>query len=931
MAEDRIDSIIDRPKVQADVDFFAGKVKEVRTLLDILRKNNLSIFNAASLRDFTAAAKQIDITTRQLNKAVQDLSKAQERNSKTTLNEAKAEKELAAARERNAKAAKVEQQLTNTVTKEKEKINKAALKEIDNLNRLNSAYEQLKQKYKIAANSAIEFGAAQGLNSKEFKEAQVVAKKYYDQLLALEQSVGRSQRQVGDYTQATFALTQVLREAPAFANSFATGISAIGNNVPILTDQIRKLRESGLSAFQIFKVLAGSLLTFQAILPIGFLLVQSYATEIKGFFKSLFSGIPAIDQTKASQEALNNVMKKAGEDLDSAQSKVTELRTEIDLARKGFLDKKKVLEQYNESLGKTVGQAKSLNEAEQILLDKGPAIIQFYFLKAKAAAAAALADEEARKFIIAQNQTVADFIDSGEAAGATIKNIFTGIFKGTNALALETAQDLSKRGEKERQAELDRAKLFGEKYLSLQEEYIKEAAMFASANGLNFFGDSGEDNKDLEAKAEEQRKFVFEAQKALLEDRIKANEVIRDDENKDYTVRLGALRNYIAASIELINLEAEFEKGKKGATAVEVQKIEAEKQAALNQLYRDGKAERLKIVDKEYEEQAEAAKKDKAAQDKIDLDKFNTRNKRNIAFGKFIEDQLKKRQAAEKKAADEEIDIERKKQEARKRLAREAADALAALVTRSIDEEKNRVQEQIDALEARKQQEIEVATATIANAQDRAAAIATIEARANAQREAFQRRQRQLDQQKAVFERSAAVAKIIADTASAIVEALPNIPLSLLVGAIGAAQLVKVLSTPIPKYAKGTGDGKHPGGLAMVGDGGKEEMVVTPDGSVYKTPSTDTLVNLPAGSVVYPDYQKAMAEAMMMGAYRSTHSTGQINFSPVTNSIEKMGKSVVSAILQKGKGSPAPSLSNKYISQMKGLDDWHKMNGISGW
>lgn len=51
-----------------------------------------------------------------------------------------------------------------------------------------------------------------------------------------------------------------------------------------------------------------------------------------------------------------------------------------------------------------------------------------------------------------------------------------------------------------------------------------------------------------------------------------------------------------------------------------------------------------------------------------------------------------------------------------------------------------------------------------------------------------------------------------------------------------------------PQYAKGTEN--HPGGLAVVGDGKKKELIMTPDGNTYLSPNKDTLVNLPKGSQV---------------------------------------------------------------------------------
>lgn len=51
-----------------------------------------------------------------------------------------------------------------------------------------------------------------------------------------------------------------------------------------------------------------------------------------------------------------------------------------------------------------------------------------------------------------------------------------------------------------------------------------------------------------------------------------------------------------------------------------------------------------------------------------------------------------------------------------------------------------------------------------------------------------------------------------------------------------------------PHYAQGT-DG-HQGGLAVVGDGKKRELIRTPNGEMFLSPNTDTLVNLPQGTNV---------------------------------------------------------------------------------
>jgi hypothetical protein len=133
------------------------------------------------------------------------------------------------------------------------------------------------------------------------------------------------------------------------------------------------------------------------------------------------------------------------------------------------------------------------------------------------------------------------------------------------------------------------------------------------------------------------------------------------------------------------------------------------------------------------------------------------------------------------------------------------------------------------------------------------------EARKRAAEEVSERKHEELEKKKkaieykqAVIEKANNVAQIAIQTALAITKALPNIPLSITVGAIGAIQLATALAQPIKAYAKGTPKGGHDGGLALVGDGGKNE-IVTYNGKAWKTSDKPQLVDLPKGAEVFPD------------------------------------------------------------------------------
>jgi len=87
------------------------------------------------------------------------------------------------------------------------------------------------------------------------------------------------------------------------------------------------------------------------------------------------------------------------------------------------------------------------------------------------------------------------------------------------------------------------------------------------------------------------------------------------------------------------------------------------------------------------------------------------------------------------------------------------------------------------------------------------------------------------------------------------------------VAAIVAALTPFVLSITkkdIPQYAEGTLD--HPGGLAVVGDGGGRELVETPRGQMFFTPGKPTLMDLPEGAKVFSHDSEETLSALALGS-----------------------------------------------------------------
>lgn len=143
----------------------------------------------------------------------------------------------------------------------------------------------------------------------------------------------------------------------------------------------------------------------------------------------------------------------------------------------------------------------------------------------------------------------------------------------------------------------------------------------------------------------------------------------------------------------------------------------------------------------------------------------------------------------------------------------------------------------------------------------------------------LEKQKAELEQKQAKWQKANSIVQTTIATSLAIMQAfaqagpIAGAVLAAVIGAMGAAQIAIIAAQPIPKYAKGTDN--HPGGLAIVGDGGRQEVIETDNGA-YITPSVPTLVDIPKRARVIPnlvDYRKMSlhSDALMLDRQRRSN------------------------------------------------------------
>lgn len=312
----------------------------------------------------------------------------------------------------------------------------------------------------------------------------------------------------------------------------------------------------------------------------------------------------------------------------------------------------------------------------------------------------------------------------------------------------------------------------------------------------------------------------------------------------------------------------------------EIEKSESDELLELTRSYAN-----KEISTKEYESRRISIIK-KAATDRMDVEVQNAEaavaltnltdeqqedlNKKlgdaRIEYEKYVNQELL---ANEKKTADQRLEIEKQLSDKRKELISASLELVSTLFSANTDKQIAKLDKQSEANSEyydKEQQKVEQLAQDGVITEEEADAQKAYIAEQQEKREAdLEEKRKEILQRQAKFEKALAATRVIIDTASAVMKITAQLgvlaaPLIPAIIATGAVQLATILASPIPQYAEGTDN--HKGGLAIVGDGGKHEMVVTPDGKTYKTPNTNTLVDLPAHSQVLPDYNKAI-EALM--------------------------------------------------------------------
>lgn len=268
-------------------------------------------------------------------------------------------------------------------------------------NRLAAQYAL--NKIKLNAMSAAERSATDAGKKLEQETAAI-----YKEMIRLQEATGNHRLSVGNYAKSWDGLgvsvSQVVRELPAAAVSLNTFFLGISNNIPIVIDEIKKvraenakLRAEGKPTVSVTKQIVSALLSWQTALIVVLYALSAHGKEILQWISLVIKGGQACITQKEAIQNVTDEIKNANDNYAENIVTLRRLSTEWTKLGNNMKEKQQFIKDNKAEFDKLDVSIRNVDDAENLLVKNTTAFENAMFARAKAAAAASLAQKEMQK------------------------------------------------------------------------------------------------------------------------------------------------------------------------------------------------------------------------------------------------------------------------------------------------------------------------------------------------------------------------------------------------------------------------------------------------------------------------------------------------------------------------------------------------------
>ena len=360
---------------------------------------------------------------------------------------------LAQAQEKLAYAQSEENQQLKLYSTQIREANHIAQLQATIANSAEGSYNRLSAQYALNKIRLNQMSAAEREAADSGKKLEAETNAIYQQMIKLQEATGNYRLSVGHYQKTWdglgISISQVVRELPAAAVSLNTFFLGISNNIPIVVDEINRLRRQnellaaeGKEQISVTRSIVRSLFSFNTILVVLLTVFSMYGKEIITWIDKTLAGR---DAAKSFEDALEDLNDELGKGSTGSYGQQIAVLRRLSENWKDLGDNIKAQTQWikdNEKefskLGITID---SINDANNAFVDNTESVVAAYKARAKAEAALNIVSQQYQKLLVAENKAELEKVREYGFFDKTInyfKALWGGISGPDSDLSLET-------------------------------------------------------------------------------------------------------------------------------------------------------------------------------------------------------------------------------------------------------------------------------------------------------------------------------------------------------------------------------------------------------------------------------------------------------------------------------------------------------------
>lgn len=235
------------------------------------------------------------------------------------------------------------------------------------------------------------------------------------QVSAAEQRLGNFRSNVGNYQSAfnglNVSVSQIVRELPSATMGANMFFLAISNNIPMLVDEINKLRaanklamKEGKQGVPILKQLGAAVFSWNSLISVGITLLTVYGKDIVSWIGNLFKGREAAMTMAEAQAEVNKQMAESSGSYGDQVAQLRALQLQWNQLGDDLKAKTEFVKNNREAFDKLGVAITTVADADNLFIQNTDAFIEAMNLRAQANAANELAIQKYKDALIARQK-----------------------------------------------------------------------------------------------------------------------------------------------------------------------------------------------------------------------------------------------------------------------------------------------------------------------------------------------------------------------------------------------------------------------------------------------------------------------------------------------------------------------------------------------